>query len=154
MCFLFFMLQLGQLLAATCKELPGPKESRRTAKDLWEVVVQICSVSSQHKRGNDGRVSLIKQRESTLGIMYRYVSISLFFKLSIYYFVLFSEHLSFSLCIIKMDNVGILWCWSPMVLSNSTTLGNNCLYIVTLKNYLLIIEYNQTWIQNQQCLIG
>lgn len=104
------MLQLGQLLAATCKELPGPKESRRTAKDLWEVVVQICSVSSQHKRGNDGRVSLIKQRESTLGIMYRYVSISLFFKLSIYYFVLFSEHLSFSLCIIKMDNVGILWC--------------------------------------------
>ncbi|KAF4022465.1 hypothetical protein G4228_014296 [Cervus hanglu yarkandensis] len=79
-------VKLGQLLAATCKELPGPKESRRTAKDLWEVVVQICSVSSQHKRGNDGRVSLIKQRESTLGIMYRYVSISLFFKLSIYYF--------------------------------------------------------------------
>uniref|UniRef100_A0A8C2RXX4 INTS8 TPR repeats domain-containing protein n=1 Tax=Capra hircus TaxID=9925 RepID=A0A8C2RXX4_CAPHI len=70
-------VKLGQLLAATCKELPGPKESRRTAKDLWEVVVQICSVSSQHKRGNDGRVSLIKQRESTLGIMYRYVSIKL-----------------------------------------------------------------------------
>uniref|UniRef100_A0A6I8PKY8 Integrator complex subunit 8 n=1 Tax=Ornithorhynchus anatinus TaxID=9258 RepID=A0A6I8PKY8_ORNAN len=64
-------VKLGQLLAATCKELPGPKESRRTAKDLWEVVVQICSVSSQHKRGNDGRVSLIKQRDSTLGIMYR-----------------------------------------------------------------------------------
>ncbi|XP_036292423.1 integrator complex subunit 8 isoform X4 [Pipistrellus kuhlii] len=64
-------VKLGQLLAATIKELPGPKESRRTAKDLWEVVVQICSVSSQHKRGNDGRVSLIKQRESTLGIMYR-----------------------------------------------------------------------------------
>uniref|UniRef100_A0A2K5MCX3 Integrator complex subunit 8 n=1 Tax=Cercocebus atys TaxID=9531 RepID=A0A2K5MCX3_CERAT len=64
-------VKLGQLLAATCKELPGPKESRRTAKDLWEVFVQICSVSSQHKRGNDGRVSLIKQRESTLGIMYR-----------------------------------------------------------------------------------
>uniref|UniRef100_A0A8C8RYA9 Integrator complex subunit 8 n=2 Tax=Pelusios castaneus TaxID=367368 RepID=A0A8C8RYA9_9SAUR len=67
-------VKLGQLLAATCKELPGPKESRRTAKDLWEVVVQICSVSNQHKRGNDGRVSLIKHRESTLGIMYRYVS--------------------------------------------------------------------------------
>ncbi|NXY04815.1 INT8 protein, partial [Pteruthius melanotis] len=66
-------VKLGQLLAATCKELPGPKESRRTAKDLWEVVVQICSVSNQHKRGNDGRVSLIKHRESTLGIMYRYV---------------------------------------------------------------------------------
>ncbi|XP_065442003.1 integrator complex subunit 8 isoform X3 [Chrysemys picta bellii] len=65
------LLKLGQLLAATCKELPGPKESRRTAKDLWEVVVQICSVSNQHKRGNDGRVSLIKHRESTLGIMYR-----------------------------------------------------------------------------------
>ncbi|XP_029447593.1 integrator complex subunit 8 isoform X1 [Rhinatrema bivittatum] len=63
-------VKLGQLLAATCKELPGP-ESRRTAKDLWEVVVQICSVSSQHKRVNDGRVSLIRQRESTLGIMYR-----------------------------------------------------------------------------------
>ncbi|XP_074941532.1 integrator complex subunit 8 [Phalacrocorax aristotelis] len=64
-------VKLGQLLAATCKELPGPKESRRTAKDLWEVVVQICSVSNQHKRANDGRVSLIKHRESTLGIMYR-----------------------------------------------------------------------------------
>ncbi|XP_064240373.1 integrator complex subunit 8-like isoform X2 [Aotus nancymaae] len=64
-------VKLGQLLAAACKELPGPKESRRTAKDLWEVVVQICNVSSQHKRGNDGRVSLMKQRESTLGIMYR-----------------------------------------------------------------------------------
>ncbi|XP_055966871.1 integrator complex subunit 8 [Sorex fumeus] len=64
-------VKLGQLLAATCKELPGPKESRRTAKDLWEVVVQMCSVSSQHKRGSDGRVSLIKQRECTLGIMYR-----------------------------------------------------------------------------------
>ncbi|RXM28466.1 Integrator complex subunit 8 [Acipenser ruthenus] len=62
-------VKLGQLLAATCKELPGPKESRRTAKDLWEVVVQICSLTSQHKRANDGRVSLIKQRESTLGIM-------------------------------------------------------------------------------------
>jgi len=70
--------QLGQLLAATCKELPGPKESRRTAKDLWEVVVQICSVSNQHKRGNDGRVSLIKHRESTLGIMYRCVSLNCF----------------------------------------------------------------------------
>ncbi|NXS00454.1 INT8 protein, partial [Oxylabes madagascariensis] len=67
-------VKLGQLLAATCKELPGPKESRRTAKDLWEVVVQICSVSNQHKRGNDGRVSLIKHRESTLGIMYSFIS--------------------------------------------------------------------------------
>ncbi|KAJ3609762.1 hypothetical protein NHX12_024273 [Muraenolepis orangiensis] len=38
-------IKLGQLLASTCKELPGPKESRRTAKELWEVVVQICSVS-------------------------------------------------------------------------------------------------------------
>ncbi|XP_043922111.1 integrator complex subunit 8-like [Protopterus annectens] len=64
-------VKMGQLLAATCKELLGPKESRRTAKDLWETVVQICSLSSQQKRGNDGRVSLIKQRESTLGIMYR-----------------------------------------------------------------------------------
>ncbi|MBN3314365.1 INT8 protein, partial [Atractosteus spatula] len=64
-------VKLGQLLAATCKELPGPKESRRTAKDLWEVVVQICSISSQHKRASDGRVSLIKQRESSLGIMHR-----------------------------------------------------------------------------------
>ncbi|NXU84716.1 INT8 protein, partial [Xiphorhynchus elegans] len=74
-------VKLGQLLAATCKELPGPKESRRTAKDLWEVVVQICSVSNQHKRGNDGRVSLIKHRESTLGIMYRYVFLKLFLKM-------------------------------------------------------------------------
>ncbi|XP_073186639.1 integrator complex subunit 8 isoform X4 [Lepidochelys kempii] len=52
-------VKLGQLLAATCKELPGPKESRRTAKDLWEVVVQICSVSNQHKRGNDGREDIV-----------------------------------------------------------------------------------------------
>uniref|UniRef100_A0A672MRM9 Integrator complex subunit 8-like n=1 Tax=Sinocyclocheilus grahami TaxID=75366 RepID=A0A672MRM9_SINGR len=49
-------IKLGQLIASTCKELPGPKESRRTAKELWEVVVQICSVSSQHKRSSDGRV--------------------------------------------------------------------------------------------------
>uniref|UniRef100_A0A3B4ELE2 INTS8 TPR repeats domain-containing protein n=1 Tax=Pygocentrus nattereri TaxID=42514 RepID=A0A3B4ELE2_PYGNA len=62
-------IKLGQLLAATCKELPGPKESRRTAKELWEAVVQICSVSSQHKRTSDGRVSLIKQRDSSLGIL-------------------------------------------------------------------------------------
>lgn len=64
-------IKLGQLLAATCKELPGPKESRRTAKDLWEVVVQICSVSNQYKRASDGRVSLIKQRDSTMGILHR-----------------------------------------------------------------------------------
>lgn len=64
-------VKLGQLIASTCKELPGPKESRRTAKELWEVVVQICSVSSQHKRSNDGRVSLLKQRESSLGILPR-----------------------------------------------------------------------------------
>uniref|UniRef100_A0A7D9NK37 Integrator complex subunit 8 n=1 Tax=Xenopus tropicalis TaxID=8364 RepID=A0A7D9NK37_XENTR len=63
-------VKLGQLLAATCKELPGP-DSRRTAKDLWEVVVQICSVSNQHKRANDGRVCLIKNRDSTMGILYR-----------------------------------------------------------------------------------
>uniref|UniRef100_A0A6Q2Y329 INTS8 TPR repeats domain-containing protein n=1 Tax=Esox lucius TaxID=8010 RepID=A0A6Q2Y329_ESOLU len=62
-------IKLGQLLASTCKELPGPKESRRTAKELWEVVVQICSVSNQHKRNSDGRVSLIKQRESNMGIL-------------------------------------------------------------------------------------
>ncbi|KAF1614383.1 Integrator complex subunit 8, partial [Eudyptes filholi] len=74
-------VKLGQLLAATCKELPGPKESRRTAKDLWEVVVQICSVSNQHKRGNDGRVSLIKHRESTLGIMYSSWECYFFFSL-------------------------------------------------------------------------
>uniref|UniRef100_A0A3P8ZRA5 INTS8 TPR repeats domain-containing protein n=1 Tax=Esox lucius TaxID=8010 RepID=A0A3P8ZRA5_ESOLU len=64
-------IKLGQLLASTCKELPGPKESRRTAKELWEVVVQICSVSNQHKRNSDGRVSLIKQRESNMGILQR-----------------------------------------------------------------------------------
>ncbi|XP_077127052.1 integrator complex subunit 8 [Ranitomeya variabilis] len=63
-------VKLGQLLAATCKELSGP-DSRRTAKDLWEVVVQICSVSNQHKRSSDGRISLIKNRDSTMGIMYR-----------------------------------------------------------------------------------
>ncbi|KAG8133795.1 hypothetical protein E2320_011546 [Naja naja] len=66
-------VKLGQLLAATSQDLPGPKEGRWAATDLWEIVVQICSVSHQHKRGNDGRVSLIKQRESTLGIMYRII---------------------------------------------------------------------------------
>uniref|UniRef100_A0A8C1HNR7 Integrator complex subunit 8 n=2 Tax=Cyprinus carpio TaxID=7962 RepID=A0A8C1HNR7_CYPCA len=66
-------IKLGQLIASTCKELPGPKESRRTAKELWEVVVQICSVSSQHKRSSDGRVSLLKQRESSMGILPRVV---------------------------------------------------------------------------------
>uniref|UniRef100_A0A671YXW1 Integrator complex subunit 8 n=1 Tax=Sparus aurata TaxID=8175 RepID=A0A671YXW1_SPAAU len=64
-------IKLGQLLASTCKELPGPKECRRTAKELWEVVVQICSMSIQHKRNNDGRVGLIKHRESSMGILYR-----------------------------------------------------------------------------------
>uniref|UniRef100_A0A4W4HDL5 INTS8 TPR repeats domain-containing protein n=1 Tax=Electrophorus electricus TaxID=8005 RepID=A0A4W4HDL5_ELEEL len=64
-------IKLGQLLASTCKELPGPKESRRTAKELWDTVVQICSVSSQHKRASDGRVSLIKQREASLGVLPR-----------------------------------------------------------------------------------
>ncbi|XP_058474830.1 integrator complex subunit 8 isoform X1 [Solea solea] len=64
-------IKLGQLLASTCKELPGPKECRRTAKELWEVVVQICSVSIQHKRNNDGRVGLIKHRESSMGILPR-----------------------------------------------------------------------------------
>ncbi|XP_063041579.1 integrator complex subunit 8 [Engraulis encrasicolus] len=64
-------IKVGQLLASTCKELPGPKESRRTAKELWEVVVLICSVSTQHKRASDGRLSLIKHRESSLGIMPR-----------------------------------------------------------------------------------
>uniref|UniRef100_A0A8D0AC17 Integrator complex subunit 8 n=1 Tax=Sander lucioperca TaxID=283035 RepID=A0A8D0AC17_SANLU len=59
-------IKLGQLLASTCKELPGPKECRRTAKELWDVVVQICSVSIQHKRNHDGRVGLIKQRESSM----------------------------------------------------------------------------------------
>ncbi|KAJ0054924.1 hypothetical protein NL108_007115, partial [Boleophthalmus pectinirostris] len=65
-------IKLGQLLASTCKELPGPKESRRTAKELWEAVVQICSVSVQHKRSSDGRVGLIKHRESSMGILQRY----------------------------------------------------------------------------------
>ncbi|XP_061679075.1 integrator complex subunit 8 isoform X2 [Syngnathoides biaculeatus] len=64
-------VKLGQLLASTCKELPGPKESRRTAKELWDAVVQICSVSVQHKRSNDGRVGLIKHRESSMGILHR-----------------------------------------------------------------------------------
>uniref|UniRef100_A0A3Q3WQW2 INTS8 TPR repeats domain-containing protein n=1 Tax=Mola mola TaxID=94237 RepID=A0A3Q3WQW2_MOLML len=64
-------IKLGQLLASTCKELPGPKESRRTAKELWDVVVQICSMSIQHKRNNDGRVGLIKHRESSMGILQR-----------------------------------------------------------------------------------
>ncbi|XP_037831693.1 integrator complex subunit 8 isoform X2 [Kryptolebias marmoratus] len=64
-------IKLGQLLASTCKELPGPKESRRTAKELWDVVVQICSVSVQHKRSSDGRLGLIRQRESSLGILQR-----------------------------------------------------------------------------------
>uniref|UniRef100_A0A4W6DU11 Integrator complex subunit 8 n=1 Tax=Lates calcarifer TaxID=8187 RepID=A0A4W6DU11_LATCA len=63
-------IKLGQLLASTCKELPGPKESRRTAKELWDVVVQICSMSIQHKRNSEGRVGLIKQRESSMGILH------------------------------------------------------------------------------------
>ncbi|KAL2079925.1 hypothetical protein ACEWY4_023718 [Coilia grayii] len=64
-------IKVGQLLASTCKELPGPKESRRTAKELWEVAVLICSLSTQHKRASDGRLSLIKHRHSSLGIMPR-----------------------------------------------------------------------------------
>ncbi|KAG7273585.1 hypothetical protein CRUP_019831 [Coryphaenoides rupestris] len=64
-------IKLGQLLASTCKELPGPKETRRTAKELWEVVVQVCSMSVQHKRSSDGRLGLIKHRESSMGIMQR-----------------------------------------------------------------------------------
>uniref|UniRef100_A0A667XBM5 Integrator complex subunit 8 n=1 Tax=Myripristis murdjan TaxID=586833 RepID=A0A667XBM5_9TELE len=71
-------IKLGQLLASTCKELPGPKESRRTAKELWEVVVQICSVSVQHKRNSDGRIGLIKHRESTMGILQRYSRLNKF----------------------------------------------------------------------------
>uniref|UniRef100_A0A3Q3MYK8 Integrator complex subunit 8 n=1 Tax=Labrus bergylta TaxID=56723 RepID=A0A3Q3MYK8_9LABR len=54
-------IKIGQLLASTCKELPGPKECRRTAKELWD-----------HKRNNDGRVGLIKHRESSMGILHRY----------------------------------------------------------------------------------
>uniref|UniRef100_A0A672H3X3 INTS8 TPR repeats domain-containing protein n=1 Tax=Salarias fasciatus TaxID=181472 RepID=A0A672H3X3_SALFA len=72
-------IKLGQLLASTCKELPGPKESRRTAKELWDVVVQICSVSIQHKRNSDGRVGLIKHRESSMGILHRSELHRLFF---------------------------------------------------------------------------
>ncbi|XP_077447317.1 integrator complex subunit 8 isoform X1 [Stigmatopora argus] len=64
-------VKLGQLLASTCKELPGPKESRRAAKELWEAVVQICSVSVQHKRSSDGRVGLMKHRDSSAGILPR-----------------------------------------------------------------------------------
>uniref|UniRef100_A0A8C6XAT4 Integrator complex subunit 8 n=1 Tax=Naja naja TaxID=35670 RepID=A0A8C6XAT4_NAJNA len=52
-------VKLGQLLAATSQDLPGPKEGRWAATDLWEIVVQICSVSHQHKRGNDGREPLV-----------------------------------------------------------------------------------------------
>ncbi|NWY32113.1 INT8 protein, partial [Pheucticus melanocephalus] len=99
-------VKLGQLLAATCKELPGPKESRRTAKDLWEVVVQICSVSNQHKRGNDGRVSLIKHRESTLGIMYRYVEFCQF--MGIFFFFPLQEPLVLTTILslfVKLHNV-------------------------------------------------
>lgn len=101
---MLFTFQLGQLLAATCKELPGPKESRRTAKDLWEVVVQICSVSNQHKRGNDGRVSLIKQRESTLGIMYRYVSLQAFVALALVYTICAFPRSSLSYRFVEIDN--------------------------------------------------
>lgn len=106
---MFFTFQLGQLLAATCKELPGPKESRRTAKDLWEVVVQICSVSNQHKRGNDGRVSLIKQRESTLGIMYRYVSLSAVFAFAFVYISCTFPRTSLSYRFVKIDNLRLWW---------------------------------------------
>nr|XP_032830596.1 integrator complex subunit 8 [Petromyzon marinus] len=36
-------VKLGQLLAGTCRDVPGPKESRRAAKELWETVVYIFS---------------------------------------------------------------------------------------------------------------
>lgn len=36
--------------------------------------MQICSVSIQHKRNSDGRVGLIKHRESSMGILYRYAA--------------------------------------------------------------------------------
>uniref|UniRef100_A0A3B4AF93 INTS8 TPR repeats domain-containing protein n=1 Tax=Periophthalmus magnuspinnatus TaxID=409849 RepID=A0A3B4AF93_9GOBI len=78
-------IKLGQLLASTCKELPGPKESRRTAKELWEAVVQICSVSVQHKRSSDGRVGLIKHRESSMGILQRWRLTFFIYFLSTYY---------------------------------------------------------------------
>ncbi|TRY99025.1 hypothetical protein DNTS_024573 [Danionella cerebrum] len=64
-------IKIGHLIASTCKELSGHKESKRNAKELWEVMVQICSVSSQHKRSIDGSVSLLKNRESSLGILSR-----------------------------------------------------------------------------------
>uniref|UniRef100_A0A7N6AHM9 INTS8 TPR repeats domain-containing protein n=1 Tax=Anabas testudineus TaxID=64144 RepID=A0A7N6AHM9_ANATE len=100
-------IKIGQLLASTCKELPGPKESRRTAKELWDVVVQICSMSIQHKRNNDGRVGLIKHRESSMGII-KFITfikklreplvlttlISLFVRLHSIVRVLTAEHLS------------------------------------------------------------
>ncbi|XP_078735577.1 integrator complex subunit 8 [Lampetra fluviatilis] len=36
-------VKLGQLLAGTCRDVPGPKESRRAAKELWETVVYVFS---------------------------------------------------------------------------------------------------------------
>uniref|UniRef100_A0A3Q2WXF3 Integrator complex subunit 8 n=1 Tax=Haplochromis burtoni TaxID=8153 RepID=A0A3Q2WXF3_HAPBU len=97
-------IKLGQLLASTCKELPGPKESRRTAKELWDVVVQICSISIQHKRNSDGRIGLIKQRESSMGILHRYdplvltTLISLFVRL---HSIVRHEKLNVPICVLS-----------------------------------------------------
>uniref|UniRef100_A0A8C1HSD6 Integrator complex subunit 8 n=1 Tax=Cyprinus carpio carpio TaxID=630221 RepID=A0A8C1HSD6_CYPCA len=146
-------IKLGQLIASTCKELPGPKESRRTAKELWEVVVQICSVSSQHKRSSDGRVSLLKQRESSMGILPR-----IDIKLGKSCFCgLIPGHYSYDFFFISQDDIVnevtaehiSIW---PSSLANLQSVDVEAV-VVTLKelvNYALSLNpNNQSWLCTQ-----
>uniref|UniRef100_A0A673H9V0 Integrator complex subunit 8-like n=1 Tax=Sinocyclocheilus rhinocerous TaxID=307959 RepID=A0A673H9V0_9TELE len=142
-------IKLGQLIASTCKELPGPKESRRTAKELWEVVVQICSVSSQHKRSSDGRVSLLKQRESSLGILPRIGTImgkSYFCGLIDVFFISISQD-----DIVNEVTAEHISIW-PSSLANLQSVDVEAV-VITLKelvNYALSLNpNNQSWLCTQ-----
>ncbi|XP_023932902.1 integrator complex subunit 8 [Lingula anatina] len=63
-------VEFGRLLSLLCKELPNMKESRKAAREVWEVILQIFTTTEQQKRSSSGAPSSMK-RESNLGLISR-----------------------------------------------------------------------------------
>uniref|UniRef100_A0A8C4QE96 Integrator complex subunit 8 n=1 Tax=Eptatretus burgeri TaxID=7764 RepID=A0A8C4QE96_EPTBU len=58
-------VKLGQLLAGTCRDFTGPKESRRSAKELWEAIVLVFTFPGQAKKGGNGKGATGKMRDAS-----------------------------------------------------------------------------------------
>ncbi|XP_072013649.1 integrator complex subunit 8-like isoform X1 [Amphiura filiformis] len=151
-------VQLCQLIAKACKDLPDLNESRRPARELWDTLTQIFSAgAAQVKRNISGRPVANIHRDSAKGLSPRSVFLRLVDQIQ--------EPLCLSIllsCIVRLHNLlkddaavelshdyVVLW---PSTITNVSSVSIDAVTMTTshmLRHVLSVDPCQPSWLKTQ-----